>query len=107
MLRADDKIQLLKVCKQLVGVGKVAHRFAKLDAAAHDDLPLCGAVRARKGLRTRGKVMLPVRIFSRAIEVHMVGQAHLLKALRDACAHHVLHRRFRVERKRTVGVIIG
>ena len=106
MLRADDKIQLLKACKQLVGVGKVAHRLAELNAAAHDDLPLRGAIRARKGLRTRGKVMLPVRIFSRAIEIHMIGQAHFLQTLRDARAHHVLHRRFRVERKRTVGMII-
>ena len=106
MLRADDKIQLLKACKQLVGVGKVAHRLAEFDAAADDDLPVRRLVGARKGLFTIRKIVLPVRRLPRAEQVYMVGQAHFLQTLRDARAHHVLHRRFRVERKRTVGMII-
>ena len=107
MLRTDDKVELRQAGKQLVCVGKVAHRLAELDAAADDDLPVRRLVGARKGLFTIRKIVLPVRRLLRAEQVHMVGQAHFLQALRDARAHHVFHRRFRVERKRTVGVIIG
>ena len=107
MLRADDKVELRQTREQLVCVGKVAHRLAELDTAADDDLPVRRLVGARKGLFTIRKIVLPVRRLPWAEQVYMVGQAHFLQTLRDARAHHVFHRRFRVERKRTVGVIIG